>query len=159
MKMKEAVLGIALTAVATGVFKLLTPENSFKKQIAFLTSAFFLLSCAALFKDGGLDFSDTAEAFRGEGGYVDFSAEAYRMTEREIAVNLEKKLGAVLEENKIFCDEIYVIIDISSSYSISIKQVRLAFSADNADNAAKAEELVKKEVGDGIEVVVEIKGY
>ena len=81
------------------------------------------------------------------------------MTEKEIALNLKKKIETLLTENKIFCDEIQVIIDISSSYSISIKQVRLAFSANNADNTAIAEELVKKEVGDEIEVITEIKSY
>ena len=157
--MKETVLGIALVAIATGVFKLLAPDGGLKKQIAFLISAFFLLSCISLFNGSNTDFSEITEAFRSEGGYVDFSAEAYRMTEREIALNLKKKIEALLNENKIFCDEIRVIIDISSSYSISIKQVRLAFSANNADNTAKAEELVKKEVGDEIEVITEIKGY
>ncbi|MCM1053953.1 MAG: hypothetical protein NC394_00380 [Bacteroides sp.] len=157
--MRETILGIALVAVAAGVFKLLSPENSFKKQLAFLTSAFFLLSCVSLFKGSGADFSEISDAFRAEGGYVDFSAEAYQLTEREIASNMRKELEAVFEENEIFCDEIYVIIDISSSYSISIKQVRLAFSANNAVNTAKAEALVKKEVGDEIEIVTEIKGY
>lgn len=156
--MQETVLGIALVAVATGIFKLISPENSFKKQIAFLTSAFFLLSCVSLIKNSDLDFSGTIEAFRQEGGYVDFSVEAYEMTEREIASQIGKKIDALLQENKIFCDEIRVIIDISSSYSISIKQVRLAFSVNNADHAAAAEQLVKKEVGEKIEIVTEIKG-
>lgn len=156
--MKETVLGIAFVAIATGVFKLLSPENSFKKQLAFLTSAFFLLSCVSLFRDNGFDFSEIADSFRGEGAYVDFSVEAYRMTQREIASNIRKNIEAVFSENEIFCDEIYVIIDISSSYSISIKQVRLAFTADNADSAEAAESLVKKEVGDEIEVIIEIRG-
>lgn len=157
--MKETILGIALVAIATGVFRLISPESGFKNQIAFLISAFFLLSCVSLIKGGGADFSAITEAFKTKGGYVDFSAEAYQMTEKEIAVNLRKKIEKLLSDNKIFCDEISVIIDISSSYSISIKQVRLAFSADNADNTTKAEELVKKEVGDEIEVITEIKGY
>lgn len=156
--MQETVLGIALVAVATGIFKLISPENSFKKQIAFLTSAFFLLSCVSLIKNSDLDFSGTVESFRQEGGYVDFSVEAYEMTEKEIAAQIGKKIDALLQENEIFCDEIRVIIDISSSYSISIKQVRLAFSVNNADYAAAAEQLVKKEVGEKIEIVTEIKG-
>lgn len=157
--MKETVLGIALVAVATGIFRLLAPESGFKKQIAFLISAFFLLSCVSLFKGSDMDFSEIAEAFGADGGYVDFSQEAYRMTEKEIALSIKKKIETMFKENKIFCDEIQVIIDISSSYSISIKQVRLAFSADNADNTAAAEAMVKKEVGDEIEVIIEIKGY
>ena len=157
--MKDTILGISLVAIATGVFKLLAPESGFKKQIAFLISAFFLLSCVSLFNGSSMVFSEITEALGTEGGYVDFTEEAYRMTEKEIALNLKKKIETLLTENKIFCDEIQVIIDISSSYSISIKQVRLAFSANNADNTAIAEELVKKEVGDEIEVITEIKSY
>ncbi len=157
--MKETVLGIALVAIATGIFRLISPESGFKNQIAFLISAFFLLSCVSLFNGKVADFSAIAEAFKTKGGYVDFSVEANRMTQKEIAANLKNNIEELLSDNKIFCDEISVIIDISSSYSISIKQVRLAFSADNADNTARAEELVKKEVGDGIEVITEIKGY
>lgn len=156
--MQETVLGIALVAIAAGIFKLISPENSFKKQIAFLTSAFFLLSCVSLINGNDLDFSEMTESFRQEGGYVDLSVEAYEMTEREIASNIAKNIDALLQENEIFCDEIRVIIDISSSYSISIKQVRLAFSVNNADNAAAAEQLIKKEVGEKIEIVTEIKG-
>lgn len=156
--MQETVLGIALVAIAAGIFKLISPENSFKKQIAFLTSAFFLLSCVSLIKGNDLDFSEMTESFRQEGGYVDLSVEAYEMTEREIASNIAKNIDAILQENEIFCDEIRVIIDISSSYSISIKQVRLAFSVNNADYAAAAEQLIKKEVGEKIEIVIEIKG-
>ena len=83
--MRETVLGIALVAIATGVFRLLSPESGFKKQIAFLVSAFFLLSCVSLFTGGGAELSEITEAFRTKGGYVDFSVEAYRMTEKEIA--------------------------------------------------------------------------
>ena len=156
--MRETVLGIALIAIATGVFRLISPENSFKNQIAFLIAAFFLLSCVTLFSKNSVDFSAIKDAFKADGNYVDFSDEADRMIENEIKNNLEKKIEGLLADNEIFCDEISVIIDISSSDSISIKQVRLAFSIDNAYYTAKAEELVKKEVGNAIEVITEIKG-
>ncbi len=155
--MKEALLGIALTAVATGVFKLLIPDSSFKKQIAFLTACFFVLSIASFFTEA-VDLSDISLSLSDKGAYVDFSVEAYRLTQTEIAAKMSEELKAELEKNNISVDEIYIIIDISSSYSISIKQVRLAFSAKNASYASAAEELVKKEVGDEIEIVTEIKG-
>lgn len=156
--MRETLLGIALVAVATGIFKLLCPESSFKKQIGFLTAAFFLLSCLSLLQNNNLRLEEISEGLRYEGAYADFSAEAYRLTQNEIAERIADNVEARLSENKIFCDEIRVVIDISSSYSISIKQVRLAFSADNAGYAAAAEELVKKEVGDKIEIITEIRG-
>ena len=157
--MKETILEIALAAIATGIFKLLLPDSSFKKQIAFLTACFFLLSCISFFRNNDWDFSEISDTFRQEGAYVDYSVEAYRLTQNEIAQALAEDMGDLLSENEIPVQEIRVIVDISSSYSISIKQVRLAFSLKDADYAAFAEELVKKEVGDDIEVIVEIRGY
>ena len=156
--MKETLLEIALAAIATGVFKILLPESSFKKQIAFLTACFFLLSCISFFRNNSWDFSDISDTLRQEGAYVDYSVEAYRLTQNEIASALAEDIGEMLAANEIPTEEIRVIVDISSSYSISIKQVRLAFSLKDADYAAFAEELVKKEVGDEIEVIVEIRG-
>lgn len=157
--MTQTVLEIALVAIATGIFKLLLPESGFKKQIAFLTACFFLLTCISLFKNGSWDIDNISDTLRQDGAYVDYSSEAYRLTQNEIASALAENIGDLLAENKIPPEEIRVIIDISSSYSISIKQVRLAFALKYADYAAFAEELVKKEVGDEIEVIVEIRGY
>lgn len=156
--MKETILGIALVAIATGIFKLLCPENSFKKQIAFLTAAFFTLSCISLFKGESEDFSNIDDIFRQQNAYVDFSEEAYKMTQREIANKLAEKIESLLTENKISCKEIRVVVDISYYHSISIKQVRLAFNLENAEYAEAAEKLVKKEVGEEIEVIIEITG-
>lgn len=156
--MTQTVLEIALVAIATGIFKLLLPESTFKKQIAFLIACFFLLSCISFFKKSNWDLSDISDTFRQDGVYVDYSEEAYRLTQNEIASALAEDVGDLLAENKIPTEEIRVIIDISSSYSISIKQVRLAFALKDAGCAAFAEELVKKEVGEEIEVVVEIRG-
>lgn len=156
--MKETILGIALVAIATGIFKLLCPENSFKKQIAFLTAAFFTLSCISLFKGESEDFSKITDAFRQKNAYVDFSEEAYKMTQKEIADKLTEKIEELLIENKISFKEIRLVVDISSYHSISIKQVRLAFTSENAVYAAAAEQLVKKEVGEETEVVTEIAG-
>ncbi len=156
--MRETLLGIALVAIATGIFKLLCPESSFKKQIGFLVAAFFLLSCVSMLKRDNLSLEGISDSFRQEGAYVDFSEEAYRLTQNEIANRIAENIEARLRENEIFCDEIRVVIDISSSYSISIKQVRLAFSVDNGSNTETAEKIVKKEVGDKIEIITEIKG-
>ena len=156
--MKEVILGIALTAIAAGIFKLICPESGFKKQIGFLIASFFLLSCLSLVNSDKADFSAIRDSLREQGAYMDFSGEVYKMTQEEVANKLAAHLEEKLKENKIFCKEIRVIIDISSAYSISIKQVRLAFTADSAENADAAESLVKKEVGDEIEVIIEIKG-
>ncbi len=156
--MKETILGIALVAIATGIFKLLCPDSSFKKQIAFLTAAFFTLSCISLFKGNDENFSGISEAFRQKNAYVDFSEEAYKMTQDEITNKLKERIEELLAENKIFCKEIRLVVDISSYYSISIKQIRLAFAAQDAEKAKAAAELIKNEVGGEIEVITEITG-
>lgn len=156
--MKETILSIALVTIATGIFKLLCPDSSFKKQIAFLTAAFFMLSCISLFKCEGSDLYEISDTFRQESAYVDFSEEAYKMTQREIVNRLTERIENLLIENKISFKEIRVVVDISSNHSISIKQVRLAFTSENAEYAAAAEKLVKKEAGDETEVITEIAG-
>ncbi len=156
--MKETVLAIAFTAIATGIFKMLCPQSEYKKQIGFLIAAFFLLSCLSLIKNGVPDLSQISDSLKQQGSYVDFSDKSNQMTKAEIEKRIEEELNNTLIENKIFCEEIRVIIDISSVYSISIKQVRLAFAADKAESAAAAEAIVKKEVGDETDIVTEIQG-
>ena len=86
--MKEIILGIGLTAVATGIFKLICPDSSFKKQIGFLISSFFLLSILSLINSEAPNFSTISESLKKEGVYIDFTEEAYKMTRQEIANKL-----------------------------------------------------------------------
>lgn len=155
--MREIMLGIALAAIASGIFRLLSPNGSFKKQTALLISCFFVLSCVSLVT-GKTELPEIAESFRQQGAYADFTEEAENMLKTETANRLAEKLGEILDENEIPPREIRVIVDISSERSISIKEIRLSFSAENAGEAEKAREITEKEAGGEIIVVTEIKG-
>ena len=88
---------------------------------------------------------------------MDFTEEAYRITQTEIAENLSANLKKTLAQEEIYPENIFVIIDISGSFSISIIEIRLVFSSEHADSISAAEKRVTEEVGDGIKVVSEIK--
>ena len=155
--MQEMVLNVSLVAIAAGLFRMLIPDSTFKKQIAFLVACFFAVSTINVFKNGSIDISALSQAMRQEGVYTDFSAQEYQMTQTEIAQRLSDSLKEKLEAEEIYPENIFVIVDISGSFSISIIEIRLVFSAQQAELAANAEEKVKEEVGDEIKVVSEIK--
>ena len=157
MQMREMILSVSMTAIAAGLFRMLIPDNCFKKQIAFLAACFFALSAVNVFGGAGLDVSVLSEALRQEGVYMDFTEEAYRITQTEIAENLSANLKKTLAQEEIYPENIFVIIDISGSFSISIIEIRLVFSSEHADSISAAEKRVTEEVGDGIKVVSEIK--
>ena len=44
MQMREMILSVSMTAIAAGLFRMLIPDNCFKKQIAFLAAGIPLKS-------------------------------------------------------------------------------------------------------------------
>ena len=48
---KSVLLGVCLLAIATGILKMLIPENRFKTQISFLISCIFAISLLSGFDD------------------------------------------------------------------------------------------------------------
>lgn len=155
--MQEMVLSVSLVAIAAGLFRMLIPDSTFKKQIAFLVACFFAVSAINIFKNGSVDVSALSEAMRQEGVYTDFSAQEYELTQTEIAQRLSDGLKEKLAKEEIYPENIFVIVDISGSFSISIIEIRLVFSAEQAELAPIAEKKVTEEVGDEIKVVSEIK--
>ena len=83
--MKEIVLSVCAAAVATGLFSLLVPKSSFKKQLSFLSAAFLLLTAVNSIKNGNLNLDELYKSFEEKSVYIDFSAQAEQMTKQEIA--------------------------------------------------------------------------
>lgn len=154
--MKEIVMGICAAAVATGVFSLLAPKSSFRKQLSFLCATFLLLTAVNSVRKGSLNLDDLYKSFEEKSVYVDFSHEAEQMTRLEIANALCRNTEELLEKNSIDFEDVSVIIDISDDNCISIKQIRLVFSAENAEMAVIAENIIKQEVGDETQIVSEV---
>lgn len=154
--MKEIVLSVCVAAVATGIFGLLMPKSSFKKQISFLSVSFLILSVFNSISGGSFSLDELYDSFKEKSVYVDFSKEAEAMTKREIAAVLCRNIRELLEKNSVEFEDVFVIIDISEDSRISIKQIRLVFNKENADNMALAEKIVKREVGYETQIVSEV---
>ena len=129
--MREVILNICLTALALCLFKMLVPETSMKKQTNFLVACFFLASLMFFFTTGrinpahGADFGSllSLEAVEFANFDAEYSEIVARATERE----LHTKLTRILAERDIHPQEIYINVNISDKYSISIKEIRLVF--------------------------------
>lgn len=152
--MREVLLNICLTAVAVSLFKMLIPENTFKKQINFLISCFFIVSVIFFISGGNYDISALQETLRQENTYVDFSEEITKERRREISEKMTERVKEVLAEEEIYPKKIYIIVNISGIYSISINEIKLVLSDE--DDFQKASELVEREVGKSIKVSIEI---
>jgi len=155
--MKEILLNICLVAVGTALFKMLIPENSMKKQIGFLISCFFITALISFIKGGewdvkGIDFDGGNTGYT---DYVDFSQQVNADRKREIAAEMSARIRETLELKEIYPFKIYVIVNISGLYSISISEIKLVLPPDG--DFAEASALVEKEVGPGIKVSIEVE--
>jgi len=151
--MREILLNICLVAIACALFKMLVPENGFKKQIGFLVSCFFITAVISFVTGGSFDFEGVS--FDGGGNFTDFSEEVTTERKRAIAEELSGRVREMLAEQEIFPSKIYVIVNISGMYSISINEIKLVLppSAD----FTRASALVEEEVGAGIKVTFEVQ--
>ena len=155
--MREILLNISLVAIASALFKMLIPENSFKKQIGFLVACFFVTSVMAQITGGDFELGNLdLITFSGENEsrFTDFSEQTTAYRKRIIADEMGARIREVLEQNGIEPSKIYVIVNISGLYSISINEIKLVLPYD-AD-LVLASSLVEKEVGAGIKVTIDI---
>ena len=156
--MREILLNISIVAVATALFRLLIPENSFKKQIGFLISCFFVTAVVSFITGGKWSVPEISDNLKfGSGGqYVDFTEQSVALKKREIGDELSGRVREVLAGNDIYPSKIYVIVNISEFNSISINEIKLVLPPDG--DFAEASALVEKEVGAGVKVTIEVDG-
>jgi len=153
VKIKTILLNICLIAAATALFRMLVPENSFRKQIGFLISCFFITAVASMITNADLNFDGVSGVeFGREHEIIDFSEQTTSERKRAIAEELSGRVRELLEQNEIYPSKIYVIVNISGLYSISINEIKLVLPPD-ADFGLAAT-LVEKEVGREIKVTI-----
>jgi hypothetical protein len=149
--MREILLNISMIAVATALFKMLVPENSFKKQIGFLIACFFITATVSLITGTELDLGDFPGVESGsESRFTDFSEQTTQQRKRAIAEELSGRVNETLALAGIYPSKIYVIVNISGLYSISINEIKLVLPPES--DLTRASALVEKEVGEGIKV-------
>ncbi|MDR2531809.1 MAG: hypothetical protein LBC82_03095 [Oscillospiraceae bacterium] len=154
--MREMILNICFVAAAAALFKMLVPENSFKKQIGFLTACFFITAVISLVSGANLNFDEISGIDLGDtSGFIDFSEQTTSARKRAIGEEMSGRVRDVLEQSGIYPSKIYVIVNISGLYSISINEIKLVLPPDA--NFTEASALVEKEVGTGIKVTIEVR--
>jgi len=133
---------------------MLVPENSFKKQIGFLISCFFITAVISLVSGVNINFDEFTDIeFGTGGGFIDFSEQTTQARKRAIAEELSSRVREVLERDEIYPSKIYVIVNISGLYSISINEILLVLPP-GAD-FARAAALTEQTVGRDIKVTIE----
>jgi hypothetical protein len=152
--MRTILLNICFIATATALFRMLIPENSFKKQIGFLISCFFITAVISLVRGVDINFDgfDGVE-FGADSSFIDFSEQTTSARKRAIAEELSGRVREVLAASEIYPSKIYVIVNISGLYSISINEIRLVLPPD-ADFYLAAS-IVEEIVGKDIKVITE----
>lgn len=152
--MKEMIVSVCLVSVATAIFKMLVPENSFKKQISFLIACFFAISLMSILTKGKFEVDFSSEAFNQQNDFLDISKRVNDKAYRELGEKLADKIKILLDEEGIKTKQILINVNIPNLYSISISEVRLVFDNPQSQDAQKAKEVVQNFVGEDIKVSV-----
>ncbi|MCL1823157.1 MAG: stage III sporulation protein AF [Oscillospiraceae bacterium] len=154
--MRAILLNICMVAAATALFRLLVPENGFKKQISFLISCFFITAVISFISNAEQNFKELEPSinFESNSSFIDFSGQTTAERKRAIAEEMSERVRAVLLQNGIEPSKIYIIVNISDTYSISINEIRLVLKPE--DDFTQASALVEKEVGPDIKVIFEV---
>lgn len=149
---KSVLLGVCLLAIATGILKMLIPENKFKAQISFLISCIFAISLLSGFDNisffTAFDF-DELESVE----IIDFSDKLSEEARKEAAKAVRIKTEELLSDNDFTYEKVYVIAHINGAFSISISEIEIVFSISESENRIEqAIELVSREVGSDINI-------
>lgn len=143
---------VCISAILIAVFRILVPENKFKKQISFLAAGVFLLSGISAISRTEFDFSlDNPELLESE-SFVQFSGEVNENLRKKICDDMSEKIYTLLNEHEICPKEVHIIVNISGLYSISIRQVKLVFGEGEQAAAEAAAELLSRELAGGVEI-------
>ncbi len=143
---------VCAAAIVMAIFRVIVPENKFKKQISFLIAGVFLLTGISAVSGMEFDFSPENDALLESEKYVQFSGDVNESLRKKICGDMSDKICKLLNEREIYPKEVHIIVNISGLYSISIRQVKLVFDAGEGAAATAAAELLSRELT-GIEIV------
>lgn len=149
-EVKSVLLSVSLLTVATGILKMLIPDNKFKKQISFLVSCIFAISLISGFDDMSnfisFDFSKLQNV-----EVIDFNEKLSEEARKEAAKAVRVKVEELMKNNNFNVQKVYVIAHINGAFCISISEIEILFSTDETEERVKqAIDLVSREVGNDI---------
>lgn len=143
---------VCVAAIVVAIFRVIVPENKFKKQISFLVAGVFLLTGISAVAGAEFDFSEENAALYESDKFVQFSGSVNENLRKQICDEMSEKVYSLLNNHEIYPKEVHIIVNISGLYSISIRQVKLVFNAGEQAAAEAAAGLLSQELS-GIEIV------
>lgn len=148
---------LCMAALSCSIFRMLVPENKFSKQISLLIAAVFLLTGITALANA--DLSVDTEQYRAqfEGYGSEISSGVNEELRQRVCREMSDKIYALLNERGIYPEEIHIVVNISSLYSIDITQVELVFTGGEQAAAKEAAELLAGELSPKIEIKTEVK--
>ncbi len=140
-QIKSLALTICVTAVATGIFSLLIPNNSFEKVMRFSVSLFFIIGIASpiLSKDI-FSFSLDLSNLKPPPEITAFKADTDNQFVNLAVSNIEKDIKASLEQVDLDIKTVRVLVNQQENKTVSIDKVVIITGKDTTK--AKEEEII-----------------
>ena len=148
---------VCIAAIAMALFKMLIPENKFKKQLSVLVVCVFLLTGITAASGAQIDLGEDQFDLGIDPDFISFSDAVNEDLKKRICDDMRDKLRNLLNENEIYPEEIHIIVNISGLYSIDITQVELVFRAEEQAAAEAAAELLSRELSQEVARGLKIK--
>lgn len=152
--MNNFLFNISAAAIITTVFKLLSPEERYGRQIKLLISCFFIVTIISFFRNS-TEFIDFSNIIDTKAPYNDYTVTFEKHTANETANNLRQKIKEHLLEENIIPEKIYIDINITDNSSISINEIRLVFDNIYSEAAERAVKITRECVENKIKVTLE----
>lgn len=148
---------LCMAALSSALFRMLVPENKFSKQISLLIAGVFLLIGITALNGAELNIDTEGYAIQFEEYSSEITSDVSKELQQKICKDMSDKIYTLLNEREIYPEEIHIIVNISSLYSIDITQVELVFNSGEQAAAEAAAELLRGELSPKIEIVTEVK--
>lgn len=153
----EFLTTVCMAAIASALFRLLVPESKYAKQISLLIACVFVLTAVRAVSGAELSLDSGSYELAEGADYIGFSGDVNKSLQKKICTDMKERISAILDENKIYPEQIHINVNISGLYSISITQVKLVFPEGKQAEADKALLLLSEELPEDIELITELK--
>lgn len=152
--MTKILLDVSVAAIITAILKIMVPGDKYRDQIKLLISCFFIVTTINSLTNN-INIVEINNIFETKSSYNDYSKILEEQTADETANVLRKKLITELEKENIKPEKIYIDVNISEKYGISISKIKLVFEDTNTFAAERAVDITEKYTGN--EIIVELE--
>lgn len=153
-KIKGAVYLICIVSVALTLYKMLSPNGKYKKQMNFTAALVYIVVLLSVFKKIDINLPDNYSNSSNQLDYSGFEEQMYdrfcELTKDRVASALTDKLTKI----GISVSKIAVNADITENNSIIITKV--ACELFDKNQVSEASRIIKKEVDEGADIKITV---